>query len=104
VSAARTFAIYEEDDLVVPSRQIGIISPTDDRDFLKALSLYLSSDFAFYHQFFTASQFGVKRDVATLDSLKQMPCPIRKFTTSELKPWVKLHSQLVKTSPRKVGE
>lgn len=104
VSAARTFAIYEEDYLVVPSRQIGIISPADDRDFLKALSLYLSSDFAFYHQFFNSTQFGVQRGLATLDALKQIPCPLAELNKTELKQWVKLHSRLVKTSPRKVGE
>ena len=49
VSAARIFAVYASDYLIVPARQIGIVSATDDRDFLKALSLFLSSDFAFYH-------------------------------------------------------
>ncbi|MEJ7590803.1 MAG: N-6 DNA methylase, partial [Planctomycetaceae bacterium] len=102
VSAARAFAVYEEDYLVVPSRQIGIVSPTDDRDFLKALSLYLSSDFAFYHQFFTASQFGVKRDVATLDALKQLPCPLAGMSRDDLKPWVSLHNKLIKTTPRTI--
>lgn len=104
VSAARTFAVYEEDYLIVPARQIGIVSPTDDRDFLKALSLYLSSDFAFYHQFFVSSQFGVQRGLATLDALKQMPCPLAEMKRSELKPWVSLHKKLVKTTPRRVGE
>ena len=104
VSAARNFAVYEADYLVVPSRQIGIISPSDDRNLLKSLSLFLSSDFAIYHQFFTASQFGVKRDVATLDALKQMPCPLFDLSRNELKPWVLLHSKLCKTTPRIVGQ
>jgi len=102
VSAARTFAVYEEDYLVVPARQIGIVSPTDDRDFLKALSLYLSSDFAFYHQLFTSTEFGVKRDRATLDALKQMPCPLAEISRDDLKPWVALHKKLVKTTPRTI--
>jgi hypothetical protein len=50
VSAARNFAIYSEEFIVVPPRQIGIVSTSDDRNFLKALALFLSSDFAFYHQ------------------------------------------------------
>ena len=54
VSAARYFAVYSEQFLVVPPRQIGIVSPSEDRDFLKALSLFLSSDFVFYHQFLTS--------------------------------------------------
>ncbi|MEP3481127.1 MAG: N-6 DNA methylase [Fuerstiella sp.] len=103
VSAARNFAIYEEDYLVVPSRQIGIVSPQDDRDLLKALSLFLSSDFALYHQLFTSTEFGVKRDRATLEALKQMPCPLSELSRSELKPWVSLHKKLIKTTPRRVG-
>jgi methylase of polypeptide subunit release factors len=104
VSAARTFAVYEENYLVVPSRQIGSVSPNDDRDLLKALSLFLSSDFAFYHQFFTATQFGVKRDRATLDALKQMPCPLFDLSRDGLKPWISLHLKLGKTTPRIVGQ
>ena len=104
VSAARNFAVYEEDYLVVPSRQIGIVSKTDDRDLLKALSLFLSSDFAFYHQLFTSTEFGVKRDRATLDALKQMPCPLFDLSRAELKRWVSLHEKLCKTTPRVVGK
>lgn len=103
-NVARTFACYEEEYLIVPKGQVGIVSPNGDREFLKSLSLFLSSDFAFYHQFFSASQFGVQRRVATLDALKQMPCPITELTKAELRKWVALHSKLVKTTPRKVGQ
>lgn len=104
VNVARTFAVYTDEYLIVPTRQIGIVSPSDDREFLKALSLYLSSDFAFYHQFFTATQFGVKRDVATLDALKQLPCPLVELDRSELERWSALHQRLTETTPRRVGE
>lgn len=104
VNVARTFAIYTDDHLVVPKAQIGIISHSDDREFLKALSLYLSSDFAFYHQFFTASQFGVQRGVATLDALKRMPCPLTELSESDLKRWSTLHRQLAETTPRRVSD
>ncbi|MCH8047601.1 MAG: hypothetical protein IID44_28225, partial [Planctomycetes bacterium] len=104
VNVARTFAIYTDAYLVVPKGQVGIISPSDDRDFLKALSLFLSSDFAFYHQFFTAAQFGVKRDIATLDALKCMPCPLAELNKSDLKHWAELHRRLTKTEPRRVDD
>ena len=55
------------------------MSPTGDEDFLKALSLYLSSDFAFYHQFLTSTQFGVKRDRATLNALRAFPVAIEPY-------------------------
>ena len=104
VSAARIFAVYTDEYLIVPPRQIGIVSQTDDGDFLKALSLYLSSDFAFYHQFFTSTELGVKRDRATLNALRAIPVPIADYTPKQLKPWVDLHSRLVKTSPIDVRE
>jgi len=104
VSAARNFSVYTDDYLVIPERQIGIVSADNNKPLLKALSLFLSSDFAFYHQFLTATQFGVKRDVATLKALRQMPCPLTNLTNSELMPWVRLHKKLVKTRPRTLQE
>jgi hypothetical protein len=100
VSAARNFAVYTEEFLVVPPRQIGIVSPANDKALLKALALYLSSDFAFYHQFLTSSQFGVQRGVATLRALRQTPVPFAGQTPSALGAWVELHAQLAATKPR----
>ncbi|MEO5914697.1 MAG: N-6 DNA methylase [Luteolibacter sp.] len=104
VSAARSFAIYSEKSIIVPSRQIGIISCTKDKNFLKALSLFLSSDFAFYHQFFRSTQLGIKREVSTLEALRKMPIPLTGLPPSELAKWVELHSKLAKCPPRRVDE
>jgi hypothetical protein len=87
VSAARNFAVYSEKFIVVPPRQIGIVSVDGNRPLLKALALYLSSDFAYYHQFLTSTQLGVKRDVATLESLRQIPIPLLKLAPNELAEW-----------------
>ena len=102
VSAARLFAVFLNEHLIVPPRQIGIISPSKDIAFLKALSLFLSSDFAFYHQFLTCTQYGIKRDVATLDALRQLPVPLHALTRAELRNWTELHSQLVQIPPRRM--
>jgi len=98
VSAARYFAVYSEDYLIVPPRQIGIVSPSHDRDLLKALSLYLSSDFAFYHQFLTSTEFGTKRDRATLRALRAMPVPSFEGPKGKIPRWVDLHGRLVQCS------
>ena len=98
VSAARNFAIYTEQYLVVPARQIAIVSPTDDRPSLKALALYLSSDFAFYHQFFTSSQFGVQRGRATLRALRSIPCPLDRCSPRDLAEWSDLHDRIVEAA------
>jgi len=98
VGEARMFAVYADEFVVVPPRQIGIASPAQDRDFLKALSLFLSSDFALYHQFLTSPAFGVKRDVATLGALRQMPVPLARLSRGELTVWVDLHARLVQAT------
>ncbi|MCH8314824.1 MAG: N-6 DNA methylase [Planctomycetes bacterium] len=103
VSAARNFAVYSDQYLIVPPRQIGIASPAEDKDFLKALSLYISSDFVYYHQFFTSTEFGVKRDRATLEALRRLPVGIAALSPAKLRAWSKLHSQLTQTTPRRLS-
>ena len=98
VSAARNFAVYSDEFLIVPPRQIGISSPSGDTDMLKALSLYLSSDFAFYHQFLTATESGVKRDRATLGALRTLPVPLGEMNRNDLKRWANLHARLVEAT------
>jgi hypothetical protein len=100
VSAARNFAVYSDRFIVVPPRQIGIISVDGNQMLLKAIALYLSSDFAYYHQFLTATELGVKRDRATLESLRQIPIPLLKLAPNELKGWEALHDRLAQTKPR----
>ncbi len=102
VSAARNFAIYSENLIIVPPRQIGIVSRSNDKDLLKALSLFLSSDFVFYHQFFRCTELGIKRDRATLEALRRMPVPLTSLTRTELKKWSLLYSKLAKCKPRKL--
>lgn len=100
VSAARNFAVYSDKFIVVPPRQIGVVSVDDNRALLKAFALYLSSDFAYYHQFFISTQFGVKRDVATLESLRQIPIPLLELDRKGLAEWERLHDRLARTQPR----
>jgi hypothetical protein len=102
LSAARTFAIYSDELVVVSPRHIGIVSCTQDAEILKALSLFLSSDFAFYHQFFCSTQLGVQRGRATLASLRRLPIPIVDLSRDQLSEWVELHARLVKHAPRRV--
>jgi hypothetical protein len=104
LSAARKYAVYLKGFMVLPQREIGIISLSKDRDLLKALSLFLSSDFVFYHQFFRSSEFGISRDRATLEALRKMPAPIASLTRDELKEWTALHAKLAKCKPRKLAD
>lgn len=96
VSAARNFAVYSEDFIIVPPRQIGIASPTHDEHLLKALSLFLSSDFAFYFEFFTSTELGIGRDRSTLKALRRVPTPLTGMSRSQIRTWARLHDRLAK--------
>ncbi|MGE0679982.1 MAG: class I SAM-dependent DNA methyltransferase [Candidatus Binatia bacterium] len=100
VSAARNFAVYSEEFIVVPPRQIGIVSTSNNRNFLKALALFLSSDFVFYH-LLTSTELGVKRDRATLNALRELPIPLSNLSAKELEQWVRLHDQLVEETVKR---
>jgi hypothetical protein len=92
VGASRNFAVYTEDFLSVPARQIGIVSPDSDRDLLKAITLYLSSDFVAYHQFLTTTQAGIQKSINTLKTLRCLPLPFDRG--EDLGDWVALYSQI----------
>ena len=98
VGAARTFAVYCDKFLIVPPRQIGISGSRKMADFLRALALYLNSDFVQYHQFIESPQTGVKRTSSTLRALRSLPMPFADATESELQPWRELHSRLASAS------
>lgn len=99
LDVGRRFAIYSDEFLAVPARQIGIAAQPGKESLLKALSLYLSSDFVVYQQFFTSSQWGIDTDIATLDSLKSLPVPLERLSVKEIREWAALRDTLAKISP-----
>jgi hypothetical protein len=95
---ARRFAVYSDEFIAVSVRQIGITAPPGKESLLKALSLYLSSDFVIYQQFFTSSQWGIDANVANLDSLKNLPIPLGKLSEKGIREWAALRDALAKIS------
>ncbi|MFZ0962867.1 MAG: N-6 DNA methylase [Terriglobia bacterium] len=98
VGESRGFSVYTEDFLIVPPKQIGIISATGDKRLLKALALYLNSDFALYHQFLNTTQAGVQKTIITLDALRSLPIPV--LDESTLRAWESLHLRIAKVTAR----
>ncbi len=95
VHASRNFAIYSDEFLIVPPRQIGIAGKPGDEDFLKALALFLSSAFATYHQFFISSEWGVQKNRTSLDDLRAIPMPVFSLARAQLAEWSQLYQRLV---------
>jgi len=92
VSESRNFAVYGDTFLVVPARQIGITSPSGNRSLLKALGLYLNSDFVVYHQFLNSPQSGIEKLVNTLAALRSLPTPFQDPVSLER--WEALYSRI----------
>lgn len=97
VHAARNYAVYGDGFLIVPPRQIGIAGPPESADMLKALSLYLVSDFVHYFELVHATQVET-RGVSTLKTLKKVPIPLDRLSPRELTEWAGLQAQLAEAS------
>jgi hypothetical protein len=95
VDAARRFAVYSDSFVAVPARYVGIAGANDQADLLKALALFLSSDFVVYHQFLTSPQLGIYKTIANLQNLKKLPFPIDEIQQGGLARWSKLHTAIV---------
>jgi hypothetical protein len=98
VDAGRRFAVYSDEFIAVPPRQIGIATSSGKEPLLKALSLYLSSDFVIYQQFFTTPEWGISTSRATLDALKSLPIPLDNLSEKELNEWAELRDTLAAIS------
>jgi len=100
VDAARRFTIYSNQFFVVPPRQIGIAGDKKQRKLLKALALYLKSEFVTYQQWITSAAWGVERDRPNLDDLKKLPVPLPYLSDNDLVEWAKLHDDIVDADKR----
>ena len=76
VYAGRSFADYTDEFVAIPARQIGIAGEAGTEELLRALAVYLSSDFVTYQQFLTCPEWGVDSNRATLDALRALPIPL----------------------------
>lgn len=98
VDKLRRFAVYSDDFILVPPRQIGISGTAAQSDLLKALSLYLISDFAKYFEFFVSPEWGISTSISTLDTLRKLPVPFSEMSASEIATWAALRDRIVVAS------
>ena len=82
MNASWKYVIYSDDYFVIRPRQIGLSAPQKDADYLRALSVFLSSSIARYYLFFQTPSWGVERDRITLDDVKSIPMP--HFTPAQI--------------------
>jgi hypothetical protein len=95
VDQSRRFAVYSDEFIAVPAPQIGISGSDRQRNLLKAVSLFLTSDFVRYHDFLRSPEWGVSTTRATLDSLTKLVIPFDVAEVAELQRWADLHAAVV---------
>ena len=92
VDEARRLAVYSDELIAVPHRQIGISGTPDNRNRLKALALYMISDFARCCEFFMAAQIGVQKSISNIATFNSLPMP--EFSDDGLMALARLYDQL----------
>ena len=100
VDASRRFAVFSDEFIAIPPRQIGIAGNPESSDHLRALSLFLSSDFFRYHQFFASPKWGIDESIADLDTLKMTPIPLIRLASHEVQEWAQIQRALAESPSR----
>lgn len=98
IDASRRFAVFSDEFIAIPPRQIGVAGRPESTTHLRALSLLLSSDFCTYHQFFHSPQWGIDASRADLKALLIFPSPLARLTAGELREWAELQRELTSGS------
>ncbi len=98
VDANRRFSVFSDQFIAVPPRQIGIAGDRSKTELLKALALYLSSNFVQYQQCLSSSSWGIERGVLSIEDLRSLPVPLDNLSPEEVREWAKLHDELAHRS------
>lgn len=94
------FAIYSNEILGLPPRPIAIAGKKKNSTLLKAIALYLNSNFTKYHQFHTASEWGIRAARATKESLDQLPIPDALSDSKTVKEWATLYDGIASATKK----
>lgn len=93
MNASWKYTIYSDEYFLVMPRQIGLSAPKKDADYLRALSVFLSSSLVKYYLFFQSPQWGIERNRITLDTVRSVPIPA--FTLEQIEQLAALQKRLV---------
>ncbi|MCK5541498.1 MAG: N-6 DNA methylase [Desulfobacterales bacterium] len=104
VDSTRRFSVFSNRFIVVPPRQIGIAGAPSKTNLLKALALYLSSDFVQYQQCLSSSAWGIERGILSKQDLESLPVPIDKLSPGEVNEWAELYDELAQQSNNDIAD
>ncbi|MGO8673217.1 MAG: class I SAM-dependent DNA methyltransferase [Capsulimonadaceae bacterium] len=98
VSASGTFSVWENEYITLPPRQIGIGSTRHFSSALKAIALYLNSDFVRYFRFLHSAEAGIQKSRFTKKDLDAIPLPIDLTKEQDTRPWLELFEDIQRES------
>jgi hypothetical protein len=75
IHSSWNYVIFSDKYFIVPPRQWGLSCPRSEENYLRALSIYLSSSLVEYYLFFQTPARGIERDTLTLQDLHGIPIP-----------------------------
>lgn len=104
VDANRRFSVFSDQFIAVPPRQIGIAGNLSKANLLKALALYLSSDFVQYQQYLSSPSWGIGMERLTKKDLESLPVPLDNLSHGEVEEWAKLYDEIVQQSANNIAE
>ncbi|TYQ25789.1 class I SAM-dependent DNA methyltransferase [Pseudanabaena sp. UWO310] len=86
------YFVYGEDDFVIPDPHLGISANKQDEDYLRALSVFLSSSIIKYYLFFQSPSWGVDRNRIYFKDVKNIP--VCDFSLEQIKSLSNLQREL----------
>ncbi|MFY9610512.1 MAG: N-6 DNA methylase [Blastocatellia bacterium] len=95
----KNFLIYSEEYFAIPPRQMGIAIPgrvsAEDREFMRALTVYLGSSLVDYFLFFQVPEWGVYSTFphVVLRAVRSIPTP--DFTAEQVATLAQTHRELI---------
>nr|VFJ62228.1 MAG: N-6 DNA Methylase [Candidatus Kentron sp. DK] len=101
LNRSRQFAIYTDEFVAIPHPQIGVAGKKGAENLLKALSIFMTSLFATYHQIFYGVEFGIQKSVADLRTLNKLPIPSVEINEKPLE-WVTLRDKLAELDKKRI--
>ncbi len=97
LDASRRFSVFSSDFILVPPKKIGISAPSrfDLEPLLRAISVFLLSDFAKYFEFFHAPEWGIQETLSTLAVLRELPVPFANSSDRATRELAELHERIL---------
>lgn len=93
--AWQNFAIYSDEDFVVPPQQLVVAVPKDNENSLRALAVYLSSSLVAYYLFFHVPEWGVFRQRKSVITSEVRKIPTPEFTSYQVRELADFHREIV---------